>query len=185
MRKTILLLSASFILPVMLAFLPATAFAQSNFDGGTLGDCLQDSQGDKEVFIACIETNQDEIEASLDLGEGWSVRLKDFVHQNGNWFSSLRFIIDRIEDRLDRREDVIDRAEDRRDRREDFLDRGEDLWDRWEDRHDDELDLEDIFDRREDFRDRREDRRDRKEDRRDRFENLKDHLEQRRDRRWP
>jgi hypothetical protein len=116
---------------------------------GPIGVCLEESGGNADAFIACLEAKADD----QDLPEGWRERVKAFLDSHPDWAERLRA-------RLDRREQM-------RDRREDFRDRRENRRDRWEDRHDQNRNWEDWFDRREDRRDRRENFRDRWEDRRD------------------
>lgn len=103
-------------------------------------ECLEQSGGNAEAFLACLEAKAEE----LNLPEGWRDRVKAFLENHPDWAARLR-------ERLDRREDMRDRRENRRDR--------------WEDRRDQDRNREDLFDRWEDWRDRRENRRDRWEDR--------------------
>ncbi len=185
MRKVGIGLLGGIGLVLITMALPSAVFAQVEEYNGPIGDCLTTSDGDREVFMSCLQENRDEIAESHKLPAGWFERIEVFTENNADWSRRIRAIVDRLEDRRDRRENKADRREDRRDHIEDIWDRAEDKWDRWEDRHDEERDREDLFDRWEDRRDRAEDMRDRMEDRHDRIEDWKDRLEDRRDRRWP
>ena len=168
MRKIGVCLLAGLCLVLIASSLPGEVFAQAEEDNGPIGDCLTASAGDREKFMSCLQENHEEIVETHEIPNRWLERIEDFIENHGDWDRRIILIMDRLEDRRDRREDKVDRQKDRRDRIEIFHDRGEDFRDQWEDRHD-----------------RAEDKRDRFENRRDRLEDWKDRREDRRDRRWP
>lgn len=118
-------------------FVPQTALAAEaattvSAPPGPVGECLTQSGGVVEAFLACLRNRAEE----LGWPEGWQERVEEFLDNHPDWAARLRNYLDRREDRRDRWEDRRDRLEDWRDRWEDRRDRMEDRWDRWEDRWD-------------------------------------------------
>lgn len=183
MHQHVRILAMAVFAATSAAVVPSAAHAQT--PDGSLGECIELSEGKKEIFLDCVADLRSSIQEQFDLPDGWFEKLTKFVEEHPNWLERIRAVVDRLEDRWDRREDRRDGLEDRRDRFEDYRDRTEDLNDRWEDMWDEEFNLEGLFDRLEDRYDQRENRWDRREDRLDRREDFRDRFEDWQDDRWP